>query len=158
MIRSSYVLWSIAISLLLWRNSVSGDWASTIESYLPPILGFSFAALAIMTAIGDDEFRRKMSAVNIISEDESDLTTITANFCWFIFIQILALILALIFRAEPIPDFCKGSELCVWYVGVGNDVIGFAGSFLLIYSLLLIISAISQMLSIFRLYLRSVGD
>lgn len=157
---SSYVLAGLIISLALWRDALSGIWAKTVASYLPPLLGFSFAALAIMTAIGDERFRAKMAKIDVIHEGESDLTTITATFCWFIFVQIAAVMSAIIFAATPIPFFCERTSdprVCLAIVETGNDAFGFLGNFLLSYSLVLIISAVSQMMKVFRLYLKSVS-
>lgn len=157
--RSSYLYSSILLSLFIWRDAVRGDWHLTVQTYLPPVLGFSFAALAIMTAIGDDQFRKKMAQVETISEGESDLTTITANFCWFIVIQICAVMLAIIFKSKPIPYICHYAtipDFCDEALRYTNYAIGFLGNFLMTYSLLLIVAAVSQMMNVFRLYLRSV--
>jgi hypothetical protein len=157
--QSSYVRWSVVLSLFLWTDALSGSWAVNVADYLPPVLGFSFAALAIMTAIGDDEFRRLMAKVDTIQDGESDLTVVTANFSWFILVQIFAVVLSLIYSAKPFPyvisSICR-SEACELGPNLVNVSAGFIGNFLLVYSLLLIVAAISQMLTVFRLYLSSV--
>ncbi|MDG6079223.1 hypothetical protein E3U23_08455 [Erythrobacter litoralis] len=156
---SSYVIISMFLSFLLWRDAVSGAWSRTIADYLPPVLGFSFAALAILTAIGDDQFRRKMSKIDVITKGESDLTTITANFCWFIVVQIFAVLLAIFFSAKPVPYFCNLTIYvgeCQFAFKTTNMLFGLLGNFLLVYAILLIVAAISQMMNVFRLYLRSL--
>lgn len=155
---SNYFYASLFISILLWRDATSGQWAANIKDYLPPVLGFTFAALAIVMAIGDDDFRRKMAQVETIQDGESDLAVISASLCWFILVQICAVLLALIFEAQPIPTFCHLEGVpasCYSAITVSNDVWGFFGCFLLIYSFLLIIAATSQMFTVFRLYLGS---
>ena len=156
---SSYVFWALLVSLALWRDAVTGDWAENAESYLPPILGFSFAALAIMTAIGDDQFRQRMAKVDVINSGESDLSTITANFCWFIVVQIAVVLISMVFKSRPIPYICglnRYQYSCNHIVEWGNVGIGLFSNFLIVYSLMLIIAAISQMMNIFRVYLRSL--
>lgn len=157
---STYARWALLLSVFLWRDAWSGRWSETITDYLPPILGFSFAALAIMTAIGDDEFRRLMSKVDTIRKGQSDLAIVTANFSWFIVIQITAVVLALIFAAKPLPDICSFTtdlKYCIEGRRLVNFLIGCLGNFLLLYSLILILSAVYQMMQIFRLYLSSVS-
>lgn len=155
--RSIYVRISILVTAVAWRSSLSELWVEYSVSILPNIIGFSIAAIAIITVIGDDGFRRRMSQVNTLHNEESDLTVMLASFVWFIFIQIIAILFAIIFQSKPIPfysNLCKND--CILWNEYVNASFSFVGMFLFIYSLFLVIASVFMTFHLFRMYIRNI--
>lgn len=156
---SSYFRISFVVTLLLWPLAVSGRWVDRAISILPSVTGFSIAAFAIILAIGDDRFRRSMAKVDAIRAGESDLVILSANFCWFICIQVFSMIYAVIFDARPVPYFCKfvtEFRYCDKVFLITNLLFSTLGLFIFIYAVFLIIASIFQMFFNFRLYIGSL--
>ncbi len=154
--RSVYVWIALLITAAAWRSSLNESWVDHSLSILPSIIGFSIAAVAIITVIGDDGFRRRMSQVNTLHEHESDLTVMLASFVWFILIQITAILFALIFTSKPFPFACQlwENNCIIWNKHI-NIIFSFSGMFLLIYSLVLVIASVFMTFHLFRLYIRN---
>lgn len=153
---SIYVRISILVTAIAWRSSFSELWVKYSVSILPNIIGFSIAAIAIITVIGDDGFRRRMSQVNTLHDEESDLTVMLASFVWFILIQITAILFAIIFSSKPFPFSCNlwGNNCITWNYYV-NLSFSFVGMFLFIYSLSLVIASVFMTFHLFRIYIRN---
>ena len=157
--RTSTYTWTAAmLSLLMWRSALSGQWAQYTLSIMPNVLGFSIAAVAVLTVIGDDQFRIRMAEVHTIREDESDLVVSLASFIWFIAIQVFAIITALAFASKPFPSRCDlmpATINCDSVDKLANGAVAFFGTFLMTYALLLVIASTFHTFHLFRLYIRN---
>jgi hypothetical protein len=155
---SSYLRSSILITALFWRPIWTGSWPDLTLQIIPSVMGFSIAAVAIVTVIGDDGFRRRMAAVSTLHETESDLVVTLASFVWFIVVQVTATLGALVFKAKPFPSTC--SILSDWLAcSIADDSINAAmsafGMLTLVYAILLIVASVMQTFHLFRLYVRN---
>jgi len=121
---SPYFLISFILTLLSTIFADSDKWYEHTLNILPDILGFSIGSFAILIALGDNEFRKKLSIV--IDEDESTpFMKINSSFVHFIFIQIVAIVIALI------------SQL----LNLTNFIFFFIGIFFLIYAIMSTLAA-----------------
>ncbi len=151
---SPYMHASFIITLLSSGIWLKDDWVDLPISILPSIIGFSLGGYAIWLALGDDKFRARISGKT--NSNESPFIVVNAAFVHFIVLQILALMLALIGKAQPIynsPLFIQRFllDLAPWLFEV-SQVISYIGSFigyfLFVYA---IISALAATLAIFRI-------
>lgn len=162
--RSSYLWISFVLAISAWGIWTKENWPERVLSTLPNFIGFSIAAIAIITVIGDDGFRKRMAEISEINPagDESDLVVITASFIWFIFIQVVSLIYSYIYSAKPFPHFCycclceSNHDIYDTYKKYANLSFSFIGVWIFLYSILLMIAAIFQLFSLFRLYIRNL--
>jgi hypothetical protein len=156
---TSTYTWSAAfLTILMWRSALTGQWAQSALSIMPNVLGFSIAAVAVLTVIGDDQFRVRMARVHTFRDDESDLVVSLASFIWFISVQVSAIVLALVFSAKPFPSRCympPQIEQCRSMDAMTNGLVSFAGTFLTVYALLLVIGSTFHTFHLFRLYIRN---
>ena len=152
---SPYMHVSLFITLISSGIWLKSDWVATPISILPSIIGFSLGGYAIWLALGDDKFRISISG-KTKSGGESPFITVNATFVHFIILQILALISALIAKAQPIynsPLFIQNFllDIAPWLYDVSIIISylgGFLGYFLFIYA---IFSALAATMAIFRI-------
>lgn len=156
-LKSSYLWTSFVISLLLWRSVLNEEWGTAARDILPSLIGFSIAAIAIITVIGDDGFRRALSAVKTINGSDSDLSVVLAGFCWFIFVQIIVLIYSLVYLSKPIPSICEHEVCnCDLISIIFNFVLGFLGQWGVIYAMTLVLATVFQTFQLFKIYINSL--
>ena len=157
--RSSYIRLSAILTIVCFQIAISEKWTEISLSVLPSMLGFSIAAIAIVTVIGDDGFRKSLSKVSTISDKFSDLESLMASFVWFIIVQVSTVIYSVAFSSKPY-DFCKinNNESCRDYNVTANMIMSYIGTFFTIYSILLVISSTILMFQLFRLYIRNIPD
>ncbi len=127
-VTSQYFRISLLLTTLLTIFVVifgeSKGWYEHTLNTLPDILGFSIASFAILISLGDNKFRKKLSAEKD-SQKSTPFMIINSSFVHFIFIQIIAILFALI------------SQILV----LKNIIFFFIGMFLLIYAVLLTLAA-----------------
>lgn len=130
-IKSPYFKISIIISIVL---SIFGEikcWFNLPLNILPNILGFSIGAYAILLALGNSNFWKVLSTKEN-NDSKTPFMEINASFVHFIFIQILAILFALIAKL----------------ILLKNILFVFIGLFLMIYAIL---SALASTLVILKL-------
>lgn len=158
LLTSTYTLTALALTALMWRSAFSGQWAQSTLGIMPNVLGFSIAAVAVLTVIGDEQFRVRMAQVHTFRDDESDLVISLASFIWFIAVQVSSIVVALVFSAKPFPSRCQllpAVSNCDLTDRITNDVISLTGTFLTIYAILLVIASTFHTFHLFRLYVRN---
>lgn len=101
LVRSKYL--GLAIVLLLptyglW--SAPGWWDLPLQ-VLPNIVSFSLAGFAMFMAFGDDRFKRLMVDVG---EEKGPFLPISATFTHFIVVQTIAIILAVVAKAQVLTS------------------------------------------------------
>lgn len=152
---SPYMHISLLITVIssgIWMKS---DWVDIPISILPNIIGFSLGGYAIWLALGDDKFRTSISGKGK-EGSESPFIKVNSTFVHFIVLQILALIIALIGKSQPIynsPLFIQNFLLThapwLYEVSLALSFTGsFIGYFIFIYA---IFSALAATMAIFRI-------
>lgn len=105
--RSRYLHIALAITPFCWGSWSEPLWWDTVISVLPNLLGFTLGGFAIFVGFGDDRFKASLAA----SEDDPTQPTVyrelCATFVHFIFVQVIALLLALVSKGmwfkAPLP-------------------------------------------------------
>lgn len=148
-LRSGYFWFSFCVTIVCYRIwSVPGWWDSVL-SILPNLLGFSLGGFALWLAIGDDKFRRLIAKRNN-NQRYSSYAQINASFVHFIFLQVSALISALLAKGLnfKLPKDCwviqNYSEIYYLLCGFG----AFLGFLLFVYALM---SALAATLGLFQI-------
>lgn len=114
------------------------DWWDQAISILPNLLGFTLGGFALLLGFGDEKFRSLLASKR---EDEpsSVYASLCATFVHFIFMQMLALIFAIVTKAlqfdARIPPCIEGFFSSAMLVAYGM------GYGLFIYSLLCLLAA-----------------
>lgn len=152
---SPYMHISFLVTVFSFGTWLNDDWVDTPISVLPNIIGFSLGGYAIWLALGDDKFRASISG-KTNNGGESPFIAVNATFVHFIVLQILALVIALVGKSQPInnsPLFIQRFllELAPWLhdVSIVISCVGsFVGYFIFIYALF---SALAATMAIFRI-------
>jgi hypothetical protein len=145
LITSEYFWLSVVLSGACWRIGVDEKWADLAKSILPTLAGFSIAAYAIFFAVLDERARNALRAPAPELGNRSPLLILASSISHAVFIQICALLLAVVFPAKPFPFvLCFGE----WNKAV-NLIVSFSGLFLTVYGVVLVLAAV---LSIFRIF------
>ena len=99
LVSSPYLHFAILFASLfcfpVWRFGAKWIWFDAAINVLPSMLGFTLGGYAMLLAVGDDKFRRKIAGKK---EDEtaSPFMEVNAAFVHFILMQAFALMFALI--------------------------------------------------------------
>lgn len=102
--RSAYFWISLLILVLTARIWAAPGWWQDPISILPNLLGFTLGGYAILIAFGGADFQ---SFIVSLSDDEEDersrnaFMDLSATFCIFVGLQVSALLLAVVFKAQP---------------------------------------------------------
>ncbi len=123
-ISSPYFLMSILLTIFVVIFGESKGWYEYTLNILPDILGFSIGSFAILISLGDNQFRKRLST-EISGQKSTPFMVINSSFVHFIFIQIVAILFALIGQV----------------LSLSNIIFFFIGMFLLIYAVLLTLAA-----------------
>lgn len=151
---SPYLHISIIFTLIAYGAWINTGWFDIPISVLPSIIGFSLGGYAIWLALGDNKFKSNISGKKG-DEKESPFIKVNAAFVHFIFLQILALVFALVAQSKPISNIpLSWKEKILNIVPALSDVslvltyiTSFFGYFLFIYAIL---SALAATMAIFR--------
>jgi hypothetical protein len=95
-IRSPYVHITVFLTVLLSGYWMSSDWQKTAISVLPNLLGFGVTGYAIWIGWGDEKLREQLTSFDT-KPDVSAYVEVSAIFAHFAFVQIAALLSAIIF-------------------------------------------------------------
>ncbi|WP_418358374.1 hypothetical protein ACNH6B_04985 [Shewanella basaltis] len=98
LINSPFVKISLVLTFLLFPHWSKPEWWNDVLSIMPNLLGFSLGGYAMWMAIGDDEFRKLISGEDDDGEP-SPYMEVNAAFVHFIFLQIIAILLAIFAKA-----------------------------------------------------------
>jgi hypothetical protein len=131
MFASPYFHVSVAVALLsypLWWDAV--EWSGIALGAIPNILGFSIGAFAVILSFGQGALEKLKN----IDEAQSQYLSLIASFVHFIIIQALSLVVAMLGKAWP------------------GRVIGFLGTVLCVYAILLAIAASFRLFRLARVY------
>jgi hypothetical protein len=133
---SPYLWASYALSLLT-QLSKDGDWIWYVSSIsiLPNLVGFSLGGYAVMLAFGDRRFQDAVRGKRK-NKDTSPYLRISASMNHFVVMQLIALIYALISSSLELK----------------NGAYAFIGIWLLVYALVLGVSATLSIFFMSRMY------
>jgi len=150
---SKFFIVSLILTLLSIPLWISGGWWETVIQILPNLIGFTLGGYAIILAFSDTKFLSKLSGSSSDSK-HSPFLDLCATFAHFIFIQCLALILAILAKAWNNNLL---SELAYWkpcwkdvipIVNIASKIFWAFGFLTFTYSITLIYAAV---LRIFQL-------
>lgn len=150
-LRSPLFWLAFGVTILNYSSWFRDDWIATTQALIPNLLGFSLGTYAILFSFITSKMKRALKTVKN-PQGISYLDEINATFFHFIFVQVLALLWAFIFRGTLLFDLAK-IAITSWPHAM--DVFGalyvmgsFLGFFLLVYAFLLILGAA---LAVYRL-------
>lgn len=153
-ITSVYVHFSLVLTFLCYGYWTSEDWFERPISIIPSLIGFTMGAYAVLLAVGDDKFKQILSST---SEDGFNPSlSLHATFVHFMFVQFLALSMAIIASAKPIynsPMFLQKFFLDLYpgfiHVAKALNLIGSCiGFFAFVYAVTL---SIATTFAVFRI-------
>lgn len=157
MFSSGYFRLSVVIAAVMWRQFKTGEWADYAVSIVPTVLGLTLAGATILTAIGGDAFRERLAMLEGSEGQEAPILELLWSFIVAMMVQLIALVVALIFKAKPFDTAwldCLGLRIEV--AGWVNFAAGAFGSLLLIYGILLILGSAFTVRSLASVYVRDV--
>jgi hypothetical protein len=157
--KSSYLRVAIVLTAMSYGYIPGAEWTKLAQTIFPNLIGFSIAAMAIITVIGDDGFRNKMASISTIRDGESDMVSLMASFIWFIFVQVSALIFSVLIDARSFNS-CSiiGKLICDstnFYINIFFSSIGL---FFFYYGITLVLSSAFLTFNIFRLYIGTINN
>lgn len=154
---SSYLKLAIVLTVLSYGYIPEMGWTKLAQSIFPNLIGFSIAAIAIITVIGDDGFRGKMAKISTIRDGESDMISIMASFMWFIWIQMTALIISVVIDARSF-NACHAfsNTYCKEVNFYSNMIFSTIGLLTFFYGIILVLSSAFLTFDAFRLYIRTI--
>lgn len=83
-------------------------WWDTVISVLPNLLGFTLGGFAIFVGFGDERFKASLAAPEDDPTQPTVYRELCATFVHFIFVQVIAMLLALISKGmwfkAPLPE------------------------------------------------------
>lgn len=94
LIKSPYLHISLAFTAFFYPEWSSNRWWLTVLSVIPNLLGFTLGGYAILLAVGDDGFRKLITAKEP-GEKHSIFISVSSSFVHFIVLQLTALLLAI---------------------------------------------------------------
>jgi len=144
-VRTSPMTWlSVIITALNYHRWISSEWIDLTYSLVPSLLGFSLGTYSILFSIVTARMRRTMSELKGDTGD-SYLAIVNSTFFHFIFVQILAMMWAMVFDSHLGSDLQKiiqyESDLFSLFSSGARYLASYIGFFLLTYSFLLTLSA-----------------
>jgi len=135
---SPYLHLTLVLSLIvwpLWRCGQDHNWYELTLNILPDVLGFTLGGYTILLAFGSERFLRALSETDEPGE-LSPFMRFNGTFVHFIFVQILAIILAIIGSA--------------W--GIKNGLFAWVGLSTLIYSILIALAAVFAIMRLSKMF------
>jgi len=123
---------------------MDGTWVQFALPILPTLAGFSIAAYAVYFSVLSEKDRDALRIPAPSLNNRSPLLILASAVSHSVFVQILAILLAIIFTAKPFPTPVGYSELAKSV----NLVISCVGLFLTTYGIILVTASV---FSIFRI-------
>ena len=157
-LRSPYLIYSTIFSLFLFPIWTNENWWELVIIIQPSIIGFSLAGYAILLTFGNEEFLKLIRGRREENET-SPYMMLSSTFFHFLFIQIIAIFAAILFKSfyHPIPCLvihCFG-KIGIDIIKINNVLkllFWFIGFTIFIYSLSLAIAAINYVLKTSELF------
>jgi hypothetical protein len=139
---SPFFLLAAIITCISYATWIDAKWPSMSQGLIPNLLGFSLGTYAILFSIMTGRLKRALRE-KTNPKGVPYLFEMNATFFHFIFVQVLALLWALLFNGTLLYDVAMGlggkATLCVFNA---LRLIGSAaGFFLLVYAFLLTLAA-----------------
>lgn len=105
--RSQYLRTAIALTPLCWGSWSEPLWWDTVIGVLPNLLGFTLGGFAIFVGFGDEKFKASLARPETDPKQSTVYRELCATFVHFIFVQVIALLLAIIAKGmwfkAPLP-------------------------------------------------------
>lgn len=135
---------SFFITVMNYHVWMRTSWVETVQSMLPNLLGFSLGTYAILFSLIENNLRRALNSVEAIP-GVSYMKFINATFFHFIFIQVLAMLWAIVYSGTLFYDIYSnfptfyGNVEC--FFKIMSFIGAFFGYFLFVYSISLTVGA-----------------
>ena len=141
---SPLFIFSFVLSAVSYRKWVVDNWSDSTLSILPNLLGFSLGAYSIIFSILTHRMRMAIkSAKN--GAGNSYFDEINSAFFHFIFVQVLAILWAFIYRGSLLADLAFAIRPHCSYIWAAYRVLAAAGGFvgytMLLYAVALVIAS-----------------
>lgn len=108
MCHSRYLHAALAITPFCWGSWSEPLWWDTVISVLPNLLGFTLGGFAIFVGFGDERFKASLAEPEDDPKQPTVYRQLCATFVHFIFVQVVALLLALVSKGmwfkAPLPE------------------------------------------------------
>lgn len=95
-VQSRYLHAALLITPFCWGSWSLPLWWETVIAVLPNLLGFTLGGFAIFVGFGDERFKASLAAPESDPEIPSVYRELCATFVHFIFVQVIALLLAIV--------------------------------------------------------------
>jgi hypothetical protein len=95
-LKSRYLHSAILLTPFCWGSWTTPSWWDTVIGVLPNLLGFTLGGFAIFVGFGDERFKASLAAPESDPEAPTVYRELCATFVHFIFVQVIALILAIV--------------------------------------------------------------
>ncbi|MDW9488830.1 hypothetical protein GOC72_28425 [Sinorhizobium medicae] len=141
---SGYFWVAAVTTALCWRTAFNEGWVELAIPVLPTLAGFSIAAYAVFFSVLSEGERAKLQKPSARLNGRAPLLILASSVSHAVFVQISAILVAIIFSAKPFPT-PRGYDWVAEYV---NYALSLFGLFLTVYGIILILAAV---LSIFRI-------
>lgn len=132
---TSVYLWiSLFFAIFLYQGVTDdADWLDFPVKIIPPLVGFTFASFSLLFAILDDDSRLILSQRDEGFGDEKPIMVIVSKIVHSVFVQLCALVSALMLATKPIV--LPLSKSCVETLNFYASILAL---FLFIYGLTLV--------------------
>lgn len=155
---SAYTIIAFALSIATLLVEPAFDWSNKSLSVIPSLLGFTFAAFAILIGILSNQKLPSVASDEVVENLKGlkdSINRISMVFFHIIFVQTSAIIFSAIgavFINNPLPFLEQGIGFLInSLVGAASLILmQFIGTFLFYYSIVLVISATSAVVRIQR--------
>lgn len=105
---SRYLHVALLLTPFCWGAWSKPLWWDTVIGVLPNLLGFTLGGFAIFVGFGDERFKASLAAPEKDPHQPTVYRELCATFVHFIFVQVIALLLALVSKGmwfkAPLPD------------------------------------------------------
>lgn len=150
---SPFFLFALFVTIVSYNNWMAKDWAETTKSLVPNLLGFSLGTYSIIFSLVTARVKRAMKSANGPT-GASRLEELNATFFHFIFVQVIALLWAILYEGTALTDlslaFFPHNATALSALRYARHAGSFCGYLLFVYSFLLILGAA---LAVYRLAL-----
>lgn len=147
---SSFFFWiSILLTIGSRHLAVEGSeiWIKHSIAILPSLAGFTVASFALFFAVLDERQRKLLLTPIAEMDNKAPLIVLSTSAFHCLFIQISALMYAIMYSSKPFPSFGL-DERTVFII---NSVFSVLGLFLFLYGVILILSVLSALFRLFTI-------
>jgi hypothetical protein len=161
--KSRYFWGAVAITGVCSRYFTTPKWWDLSIAFVPGLVGFSIAGVAIFVSLGSDQLRARIAGKMPGEKEESPFMSFMAMFTHFIVIQLVALVAAFIAKAfyearplgqNPLAELSDSLREPFWLFGG----LAFTYAILLCTALAVEIYRLASMIDDYQTRLNELGE